>query len=59
MTGREHDLLEAWAEWDDANAEHDQPHAQRAWDRIRQLQQRGPSDAEAEPLAHQAHGHSG
>ena len=48
MTSQERDLLEAWAEWDDANAEHDQGHAQRAWARIQHLQQRGPSDAVVE-----------
>lgn len=59
MTAREDDLHDAWDELADAETEHDQPHAQRAWARIRQLQQREAPDAEAVRLAPEAVRHPG
>lgn len=57
MTALEDDLHDAWDELADAEAERDQPHAARAWERIRQLQQREAPDGER--LAPQAQEHPG
>lgn len=38
MTSSEEELQRAWRELVEAETEHDQPHAQRAWQRIQELQ---------------------
>jgi hypothetical protein len=59
VTALEADLRDAWDELADVEQEHDESHAARAWERIRQLQQREAPHAEAVRLAPQAPGHPG